>query len=382
MFKINSKYLSAIDEPKRVKVVKQFESLNLKYNQQLSDILAVATKTFKAPIAFITLLDGETQWIKVSKGLAIEKTPQHLSFCTHTIKNKCILVVNDALLNPRFNQNPYVINEPKIRFYAGIPLVTPAGYCIGTLCVMDKKPHKPTAEQKMILTVLAQNVSSVMEFQLTMGFLNNELANLKVVQKTKSQNELKLRAMFESLPDAYFLLGKNCEILDFNKVAYHLIQKKYNTKLAHGRTMSGFLNPEHREEFLFHFQNALKGESVTLEKLKGFIEGDKIWKECSFEPVINDIGEIIGVSYTERDINKRKLNELKIIDQKEALMKIAQIQSHDYRGPVATILGLMNLIENDNYVASKEYLLMLHNATKKLDEKIHDVVNLVNDKHL
>ncbi len=247
---------------------------------------------------------------------------------------------------------------------------------------MDKKPRNPTTEQKMMLKALSQSVANVMELKLTTGQLNNRLTDLKLVQKNKSQNEVKLRAMFESLTDAYFLLGKHGEIIDFNQVAYQSIKKKYGTRLSSGRTMSGFLNPDSRETFLFHFQNALKGKSMSLEKLKGFINDEKIWWDCRFVPVINEEGETIGVSYTARDINERKLHELKIMEQKQSLMRIAEIQSHDYRGPVATILGLMSLIESDNYVASKEYLLMLHNTTKKLDEKIHEVVNLVNSTPL
>ena len=79
---------------------------------------------------------------------------------------------------------------------------------------------------------------------------------------------------------------------------------------------------------------------------------------------------------------KEKLNENKIIAQNAALLKIAEIQSHDYRGPLASILGLMNLIADDDYIASKEYLIMLHKAVNNLDEKIHGVVNRIDDSSL
>ncbi|MFC5283478.1 GAF domain-containing protein [Pedobacter alpinus] len=382
MFKAGSKNLLVINEPKRIRVVKQFVSLNLKYNQQLKHIITVVAKVFNAPIACVTLIDDETQWIKISKGLHFDKTPRNLSFCIYTVKRKSIHVVKDTLNDPRFSEHPFVVNHPKIRFYAGYPLITQAGHCIGALCVMDKKTHIPTTEQKMSLKSLALSVSNIMELKLTIEQLNYSLTNLKVIQKNKSYNEIKLRAMFESLPDAYFLLGKHGEVLDFNKIAYRQIQNNYLTKLSLGRTINGFLNPEFKETFLYHFDDALKGNASNLEKLEGFITNDKLWWECRFEPVINDSDEIIGVSYTAKDINERKLHELKILNQKKLLMRIAQIQSHDYRGPVSSILGMMILIESENYVASKEYLMMLHTATKKLEEKINEVVNLVNNNDL
>lgn len=107
-----------------------------------------------------------------------------------------------------------------------------------------------------------------------------------------------------------------------------------------------------------------------------------VWWECVFEPIYDAGQQIIGVSYVTRDITERKLNLVKISEQNELLVKIAEIQSHDYRAPVASIIGLMNLIIEDDYVASKEYLKMLNTSVNLLDEKIHKVVNLVSDPKL
>jgi len=111
-----------------------------------------------------------------------------------------------------------------------------------------------------------------------------------------------------------------------------------------------------------------------LERLADYGPKGSIWWDCVFEPVKNEQGEIIGVSYVSRNINDRKFDEEKIKEQNRLLTRVAEIQSHDYRGPVASILGLMNLIEEDDYNASKEYLVMLQGAVKKLDEKIKEVV--------
>jgi len=218
-----------------------------------------------------------------------------------------------------------------------------------------------------------------MELKLSLDQLDKSLTSLKQVRDYKADDEIKLRSMFESLTDAYFLFGKAGEIKDFNRAAYEFVKDTYDVRLTYGRTMTDFLTLPYRETFSLNYRKALRGTGAHLEKLADYGLKGKVWWDCVFTPVRNDHDEIIGVSYVTRNISDRKLIEGQIIEKNRLLLKVAEIQSHDYRGPVATILGLMNLIKEDSYVASKEYLVMLEKAIKKLDEKIHDVMNIVND---
>src|SRR5476649_3071507 len=102
-----------MNKEQRLKVVKQFEKLNLEYNKELKHTVSFAARMCHAPIAMITLLDEETQWVKVKKGLTIEKTPLENSFCKHAIKNNQLFVVNDMLADERFCRHPHVAGEPK-----------------------------------------------------------------------------------------------------------------------------------------------------------------------------------------------------------------------------------------------------------------------------
>ena len=363
-----------MNEELRLQVVKQYTQLNLKYEKELQETITTAAKVCNTPISSITILDKDTQWLKVKRGLDVDQTPREFSFCTHTIKGKGLLVINDTLEDARFSQNPYVTGGPKIRFYAGYPLITHEGHRLGALCIMDNKPHMLTAGQKLVLKVLAKQAVGVMELKLSIDLLGKSLKSLKELRKSTSSNGIKLRAMFESLSDSYFLLGKNGEVIDFNKAAYEFIKDKYGMELSYGRIMTGFLTQAYREIFIHHYKNALNGERAQLERLADYGPKGSIWWDCVFEPVKNEQGEIIGVSYVSRNINDRKFDEEKIKEQNRLLTRVAEIQSHDYRGPVASILGLMNLIEEDDYNASKEYLVMLQGAVKKLDEKIKEVV--------
>jgi PAS domain S-box-containing protein len=368
-----------MNEELRQKVVKQFEKLNLQYDRELQETVSFAAKLCQTPVSLITLLDKDTQWVKLKKGLNIDRIPRELSFCTNVIKRKSLFIINDTHQETRFSNHPFVIGDPKVRFYAGAPLITHDGHCVGTLCVMDYKPRALTSQQKLVFKILAKHTISVMELKLSFEQLDNSLANLKQIRDHKAGDEIKLRSMFESLTDAYFLFGKAGEIKDFNRAAYDFVKDTYAVRLTYGRTMTDFLTHSYQETFSVNYRKALSGTGAHLERFADYGSKGTVWWDCVFTPVRNDNGEIVGVSYVARNINDRKLIEENIIEKNRLLLKVAEIQSHDYRGPVATILGLMGLIKADDYVASKEYLIMLETAVKKLDEKIHEVVNIVND---
>jgi PAS domain S-box-containing protein len=368
-------------EELRVEVVKQFQQLDLEIDQELQQIVSQAALICDVPLSSITLIDEDTQYLKVKVGLAIDQTERKLSFCTHAIKSDQIMIVNDMAQDARFIDHPFVTGEPKLRFYAGAPLVTTDGFALGTLCVLDFKPQVLNEQQKLILTVLSKHVVSIMELKLSISKLDLNFLELQKEREYRIKNEIKLRSMFESFSDAYYLWGKNGEIIDFNRAAYKVIKDKYGKELAYGDLITDFFNP-YTNQFIIDYNEALKGKRIQNERLADYGRKGIIWWECIFEPVYNVENIIIGVSYVTRDITERKLSLERISEQNNLLSEIAAIQSHDYRAPVATIMGLMNLIVDDGYVASKDYLMMLHVAVNQLDEKIREVVDLVSDPKL
>ena len=103
----------------------------------------LAAALFDVPTAFISLVDQDRQWLKSCHGLSLRETPREVSFCAHAILSREVTVVPDALLDPRFADNPMVVGDPRIRFYAGYPLILSGGDCVGTLCVVDTRPRHP-----------------------------------------------------------------------------------------------------------------------------------------------------------------------------------------------------------------------------------------------
>jgi DNA-binding response OmpR family regulator/energy-coupling factor transporter ATP-binding protein EcfA2 len=134
------------DEAERLVEFRLGGSVDPKPEERFDKITRMAQRVFSVPFAGISFVEGDRQWFKSRQGLQLEDAPRELSFCGHAIVGQDPLIVEDAVLDPRFAQNPIVLEEPRIRFYAGQPIRGPGGHNIGTLCVMDKVPREFTED--------------------------------------------------------------------------------------------------------------------------------------------------------------------------------------------------------------------------------------------
>ncbi len=153
------------NEARRLKVLWQYEVLDTVPEEIFDDLTELAARICQAPIALITLVDEKRQWFKSKVGVTITETSRDVSFCAYAITQHDLFIVPDAALDPRFAKNPLVTSDPKIRFYAGAPLITPDGHALGSLCVIDKVPRELNPDQKQALRILARHVVSQLELR-------------------------------------------------------------------------------------------------------------------------------------------------------------------------------------------------------------------------
>lgn len=152
------------NETERLKVLADYNILDTPPEQAFDDLTALAAYVCKTPIALISLVDADRQWFKSNVGLKATETPRQWAFCSHAIlQPEDILVVPDVSKDNRFANYLLVKGNPKIRFYAGAPLVTPNGFPIGTLCVMDTVPRVLSFQQLDALRRLTRQANAQME---------------------------------------------------------------------------------------------------------------------------------------------------------------------------------------------------------------------------
>nr|MDZ8043941.1 sensor domain-containing diguanylate cyclase [Nostoc sp. DedQUE02] len=152
------------NEAERLKALADYNILDTLPEQAFDDLTALAAYICKTPIALISLVDADCQWFKSKVGLKGSETTKDWAFCSHAIlQSEDILVIPDAIKDDRFNNNPLVKGNPKIRFYAGVPLITPDGLPIGTLCVLDTIPHHLSYQQLDALRRLGRQAIAQME---------------------------------------------------------------------------------------------------------------------------------------------------------------------------------------------------------------------------
>jgi len=153
-------------EADRLEALERLRLLDTPPEPEFDELVELAANICDVPISAISLIDERRQWFKAVVGLDSNGSDRESAFCSHTIQQDEIFVVEDATADRRFLRNPLVIGDPHIRFYAGIPISGPNGEHVGSLCVIDRQPRRLTGAQRTALEVLARQVNARMELRM------------------------------------------------------------------------------------------------------------------------------------------------------------------------------------------------------------------------
>jgi two-component system sensor kinase FixL len=303
------------NESDRLVALERYKILDTLPEQVYDDLTQLASHICGTQIALISLVDCDRQWFKSRVGLDATETSRDISFCGHVVAAKAILHVPDATEDSRFADNPLVVGDPKIRFYLGVPLITPDDYALGTLCVIDIEPKQLTSQQIKQLEMLSHLVVSQLELRLA------EQASRLLVSVVESSNDAIVTNTFDGT------------ITSWNPAAERMFG--YSVDQVLGKSISTMIPSErlHEEgmfiEFLKRGERMEHFESIRLHK-----DGSHRDVSLTISPLIDGTGEVVGASKIVRDITAVKQSQTQLRDITNALNHTAIVAITDVRGTI------------------------------------------------
>lgn len=381
------------NEEERLRELFEYGILDTSPEQEFNDIVTLASQVCQVPICLITLIDNCRQWFKAKVGIeaSFTETERDIAFCAHTIHFNELLEVEDMMKDKRFADNPLVINDPKIRFYAGVPLISPSGHKLGSLCVLDTRPRRLNPAQRFALETLARQVEQQFELKLKnkklmklaqqyLGFYEEVRAEHEALKKVQEAAEIGTYEI--NLQTGGMKISEGfCQLFGIPK------QKTYS--LSQFLPLVYLPDVPHYKEC---FNASLEQQRFSFEfRCVRPLSHELIYVKCMGETLIDRDGEPVKLVGLKQNISKVKENEAQLAQQNLELKKLNEELdnfvyrvSHDLRAPNSSILGLIDIILHQEKDPEKinELLILIRTSLKKQDEFIKDILNYSKNSRL
>ena len=290
-----------VNDNKRLAALDALHIMDTPPEVRYDRITRLAQRLLGSPIALVSFIDDKRQWFKSRQGAQAAQLPLQGAICIYTLAAPDGMIVEDALLDPRVNNNPLVTSAPKIRSYAGHAIHAEDGSPIGTLCVMDLKPRTFSEDDRAVLADLAALVEDELRLGTASEAINQEAKRLKAVEAALARQAL----VFENLTEAVLVTDREGQIIDCNPAAERLygymkhemigqtadLWEKVPRTSLQKKLISGSLDQ----------RRAWTGEMRFVHR--GGREG---MAEIAIQPLINEDGAVFGRIEVSHDVTQRK----------------------------------------------------------------------------
>jgi len=237
-------------EETRLAALRAYRILDTPEEEVFDDITRLASFICSTPISMITLVDEHRQWFKSHLGLSITETPRDVAFCSHAIEQTGVMVVPDARVDSRFADNPLVLSEPDIAFYAGAPLIAPDGSAIGTLCVIDRVPRQLSSQQLESLQALSRRVISELELRKNVVELKRTISDREKTEQALRESRARSESIIANMINGLITVDERTIIESVNPAAVRIFG--YQSEELVGQQLAVLVpgHIEHKGEFL------------------------------------------------------------------------------------------------------------------------------------
>ncbi len=276
-------------EGERLRALNQYAIMGTDPEEVYDRYVRFAAQLLNTPMASVGLIGQDRQWLKAQIGLDVQQTSCVDALCNVTMRSTQPLVVSDLLEDPRFRDNPYVEGPPHARFYAGVPLVTPDGYSIGTLCVLDTVPrHRVDPKLIDVLEELARAVMANLE-------LRRAATEIAATSRELYDQQALLSSIYDTVRLGIALTDPDGVLYQGNAHLGTLLS--VNRDALMGRNLIDFLEPDQREQFLAGARQAVEGGTEVVTDTRVLPEhAPPLDASIASRPLVTQTGEVLLLS--------------------------------------------------------------------------------------
>lgn len=301
-----------LHEIKRMDAVKSYEILDTNPESDFDDLVKLASKIFQVPIATITIVDSHRQWFKASVGLPMRQTARDISFCSSAIELTDPLIVEDTSQDHRFSQNPLVLNDPHLKFYAGAPLLTADNLAIGTFCIMDHTNRVFSNQELDTLKTLANQAMKLIELRAGHSKLHALTEEVERINHVLLQDEQRWKFSLESAGEGVWEWNVKTNEVIFTKRWLEMLGYDENELSHHYETWVSIVHHDDLAKVVQHLNDYLSHKTDIYAVSYRLLCKDNSWKWVLTRGMVVECdqdGSALRMIGTHADISKEKEKE-------------------------------------------------------------------------